>query len=244
MSVDVWIPSPGMSPIEFIGALEFRDVVYPIPGKDDWGADTLERTVQGPASRMGTFLKSLKQGSSFKDVNGNIYFLQSWQPIDHKCFPGAHLIYKGLINDALPDPIPFTTNPEKVSILSASGLHITVGGDEEGNQRIIIGGTRELKYVSTTTTWRYISRGEPKGRKFLNVQGNVRQPTIIPRGSVIYAEFEDGGSQRFAGSAPAALATALFPIHYVDVTGPNFFPIIGTPYYECEEVCELRFPDS
>lgn len=242
--IDVWVPSPGMSPIEFQGFCEFRDIIIPIPGKDDWGADTLERTVQGPASRLPQFLKTLKQGSSFKDVNNNPFFLQSWKAIEHKCFPGFQLLYKGLINDALPDPIPSTVNDEKVSVVTAGGLHITIGDEDEGTERIIVGGTRELKYVSTTTTWRYISRGEPKGRKFLTVQGNVRQPMILPRGSVIFAEFEDGGSQRFAGSAPAALATALFPIPYIEVTGPNFIPILGTPYNECEEVCALRFPDS
>lgn len=242
--IDVWIPAPDMSPIEFQGHCEFRDIIIPIPGKDEWGVDTLQRTVQGPASRIAQFNKTLKQGATYKDANGNTFFLQTWQPIEHKCFPGAHISYKGLINDALPDPIPSTTNDEKISIITAGNLQITMGSEEDGTERIIIGGTREIKYVSTTTIWRYVSRGEPKGRKFENVRGNVRQPMLITRGSVIYAEYEDGGSQRYVGSAPAALATALFVTPYVETTGPSFFPIIGTPFYECEEICAYRYPDS
>lgn len=238
MSLEIWQPSSGMSSISFTGKLEFRDIVIPAPGKDEWGADTLDRVVQGPASRFDKFIDGLKQGQVFKDENGNRFFLQTWRPIEHHVFPGAYLSYKGLINDALPDPLPSTTVNETVSTLTASGLDITVGGEE--NERIIIGGTREIKYISPTTVWRYITREEPKVRKFNSVRGG----SIVDRGSVIFAQYDDGGSERYVGSAPAALATALFAQPYVDTIGPSFDPIIGTPFFECMEVCQLRYPDS
>lgn len=47
MSFELWTPAPDMSPIAFTGHIEFRDVVIPIAGKDEWGVDVLTRTVRG-----------------------------------------------------------------------------------------------------------------------------------------------------------------------------------------------------
>jgi hypothetical protein len=240
MSIDVWIPERGMSAIEFQGHLEFRDIEIPIAGKDEWGADTLTRTLQGPGSRIQDFLQTLKQGASYKTKQG-VFFLQSWVPIPHKCFPGVTLIYKGLVNDDLPPPVPSTSRSEIMSTLTATGLSITVSSGED-EERTITGGSREVRYVSPTTVWRYMTRELPVRKKFVGASA-VQGTGIEDRGSVIFAEFDDGTTQRMV-NAPAGLATALFAQPYVDTVGPSFDPIIGTPYYECLEVCQLRYPDS
>lgn len=242
--MELWTPTPGMSPIAFEGALEFRDMFIPAPGKDEWGVDTLDRVVRGPASRFEQFLATLEKGMvcDARVTNARYFYLQTWKPIDHHCFPGVSLSYKGFIGDAIPDDLPSTTRSELVSSVSASNLSITTGSED--NERTIIGGTRDIKYISPTTVWRYISRGEPTKKKYGNA-GSVRGALGIENlGSRIVANYEDGGSESFGGNAPAGLVTALFVSPYIFVIGPSFQPIQGTPFYECEEVCQLKYPDN
>lgn len=236
MSMELWTPRAGMSAIAFEGHLEFRDMFIPTPAKDEWGADTLERLVQGPASRFEDYGSKLKQGQVY---DGNkFFFLQTWRAIDHKCFPGYALSYKGFIDDKLPDPIPSTSRSELMSSISAIDLDITDGG------RTITSGVAEMKYIAPTTIWRYISRGEPDKKRF-GGPGSVRGVMGIENlSTLITANYDDGSSAQFAGNAPAGLATALFATPFIFTIGPSFSPIWGTPFFECDEICQYKYPDS
>lgn len=241
MSVELWTPDAGMSQIVFTGKLEFRDMFQPSPSKDEWGVDTLERVVRGPASRYEAFYRALRQGQVCNaDIPGaNYFFLQTWQPINHPIFPGVAMTYKGLIDNVVPPDTSYTVRNELMSTISADGLSITAG------DKTIVSGSNEIKYISPTTIWRYISRGEPTVQKY-GAPGSVRGALGIENlGNRIVGNTDEGDTIPYTqGTAPAALATALFGTPYVFVIGPSFTPIIGTPFFECEEICQMKYPDN
>jgi hypothetical protein len=233
MSQVLWTPALGMAPIAYQGHIEMRDMHIPVPGKDEWGMDTLTRTVRGPASLQEQFIRSLRQGTAFRFAN-SVFYLQTWAPQDHPIFPGASMSYKGLTN-GIPGPIPSNSRTELVGSITATDLSVTYHG------KTIVSAQKEVKYIAPQTTYRYISKREPQKPSFSGVRGGSDVQVLDSR---ITATFSDGTTQVFAGGAPAAVATALAGSAVVFVVGPNATPIVGTPYWEAEETCMLKYPGS
>ncbi len=225
-----WTAPGSNAPLLFSGRLQFEDVTTPVSGKDEWGLDTLERTVRGPIFMFEDYAAALRQGAIFKG-----YYLQSWRPIEHPFAPGFSLTYKG-VQAGIPDPFPNNSRCEILSSISAEKLSISHAGKR------IISATREIKYISPQTNYRYISESEPQATKYGAVRG-IKTNEVQVIDSRIIASYDDGTTQPFVGIAPAALATALFVTPSVFVIGPSATKVFGTPYWECEEVCQLRFPE-
>lgn len=236
MAIEFWTPHAGMSQIVFTGHVEFRDVKTPAPSKDEWGLDVLERTVRGPGKYFEAYGAALKQG----DVYGQHFYLQSWRPIEHAIFPGWQLTYKGVRAGALPTALPVTSFSELVSTVEANDLEVTYQG------KTIISASKEVKYIAPTTTYRYISRGRPTTPRYGAVDTNQPIQNIDSR--TVVTLLDDSvtppvtSTMTLTGAAPAAVATALAGSPVVFVIGPTFEPILGTPYYECQEVVQMKYP--
>lgn len=232
MAFALWTPVPGMTPIHYSGHLEFRDIVIPVPNKDEWGVDTLERRVQGPGHLYANFEKNLKQGQIYQ-FSGDSYYLQTWRQIDSKVFPGFMLSYKGFRNGVIPDPLPTTSRSELCSSVTAGDLSVTFAGKK------IVGATQEIKYIAPTTIWRYLTKTEPTVAVFNTVRGSQGLSVLDSRITITY---NDGTTSILAGNAPAGVVSALSVSPVTFVIGPAFNPIVGTPYFEAQEVVQIKFP--
>lgn len=229
MSSRQWRAPGATIPLLFIGTLEAQDVSVPVSGKDAWGLDTLERTIRMPAFLFADYCANLRQGMAY-----NGYYLQSWNPSPHPYAPSVSLSYKGFQN-GVPDPLISNSRCELMSSINASNLRIASGG------KIITSATKEVKYLSPQSNYRYIRSGEPSTPKYSDVRGAAAVKVQNTRISVSY---DDGTTGVFIGTAPAALATALFLEPQPFITGPSSTQVFGTPYWECEESIVLRYPEN
>lgn len=228
MSSAIWTAPGSNVPLAFHGRLQFEDITQPVTGKDEWGLDTLERTLKGPAHLFRACSEALRQGAEYRG-----YFLQSWRPIDHPYAPGFSLTYKGCQN-GIPNPLIAIGRCELMSSINATNLYVTYHG------KVIVEATREIKYIAPHASYRYITDREPSGPRY----SSARVSGVQVIDSRTYITFDDGTSQVLVGAAPAAVATALFATPVVFVTGPSAVQVFGTPFWECEDQVVLRYPES
>ena len=211
--------------IEYIGDyLNLRDVHPPIAGMDEWGADTLERTIRGsvPAALAATLVKGQQYLSA-------AFFLQSFKPFDHPIFPGYSLSYKGFINGF---PADVWKND-----LAQQTCTCTCSSPQQA--------TREIVYYAPQTTYRYITNGQPLLPKYHDIkvnpyasgfgQGLDAEPYIFS--SVITIQ----GQGVQSGSVDLATLDALTPIVIPQMGDMTSTTIIGTPYWEVSEPWQRIF---
>ena len=233
MATQLWTSPDGTELAYYSnGALEAFDRHEPIPDKNEWGVDTLQRTLYVPAPVLTRFVAELRQGDVYS-YNGTQYFLQTWQPSHAKPDMEFSLNYKGLSN-GLPDPLPSNSIVQLVSSLSATGLSVTYQG------KTITEASSEVEYLAPQTVWRYISQSMPDKPKSTIVFG----PAIKKLNERTQLTFSDGTTAALRGAAPAAVATALFRQPVAFIFGPNSDPIVGTPYWECSDVVQMKYPGS
>lgn len=225
MSTTIWRAPGSNVSLVFNGRLRFEDIATPVPSKNEWGVDILERTLRGPVYLLDAFCRSLRQGQQYAG-----FHLQSWQPSIHPYAPTVTLLYKGLIG-GIPDPLISNARVEVCGSIQANGISVTVGS------RVFVSATKEVKYITPHTTYRYISTSEPLAARYRKARG----APITVTDSRITATDSEGSTAVFTGGAPAGIATALFGNPFDFVIGPMSSRIFGTPYWECEDQVELRF---
>lgn len=214
------------------GTLAAFDRHTPIPGKDEWGMDTLQRTMYVPAPILDTWFGARRQGEVFTYL-GVQYFLQTFQPSPTPPDTEFSMLYKGL-SRGLPNPLPANDRVELVSTLSADDLSVSYQG------KTITSASSQVRYDAPQTTWRYIANSMPTTPRNLGVKGSGLQ--VLSEETTL--SFDDGTTQVLAGSAPAAVSTALFRTPVIFNIGPSAVPIIGTPYWEAVELAQLKYPGS
>lgn len=195
----------------FQGNVRFEEQGEPVPGKSEWGVDTLTRKFRGAAFLLAAYIATLRQGAAF-----NGFYLQTWGADDDPTFPVVTLNYKGLLN-GIPDPHPVNDTVE----LSGS---VSTDTPEKAS--------RDFSYTADQTSWKYISVGRT-GSRFSEVQGG--DPII--RQSII----TDKDGKRYPGNAPVGLVTALTVGVGNELVSHREERIIGTPWYENEDVVQRRF---
>lgn len=248
-----------------LGNCGFDDVFTPAKGKTEWGMDSLTRRMVGARSLLEAFLATLAQGQVYPPnaTPGTGYFLQSWEPDDNSQVATVTLNYKGLEPGGTPEPIAKSEVSPAAGAISKnytsenSGLGrlyktvplwkyqfiaptgITV--DEVVSTRPVYttGATMEFTYDAVQTVYRYISVGKPIAPRYYVVD--------IPRIPVVKkSRISTADGSIYGTNAPVALTTDLTPIVLNRVVGFSSEPVIGSPYYECQDVVrrELGEGDS
>lgn len=241
-----------------LGNCGFADVTFPVAGKSEWGMDTLQRRLSGHVSLLEAFMATLMQGQIYVS-NGNNFYLQSWESDDSTPVATVTLNYKGLRGGT---PIPDIQR----QVVSAVGRVSADYSDETGGlgrayrkdllwaigdtvpgpgsfgttaayerQRYTTGAVMEFTYKAMQTTYRYIKTGQPVGPQYSTVGVSYTQVPedvrIITADGSIYGQI---GWQQFFD---------LFPVQTQRVVSFEAKQVLGSPYWECEDVIRLELGD-
>lgn len=233
-----------------LGRTTFEDATIPVPGKSEFGMDTLTRKMTGYVGTNGanliTFVQGLAQGQVFS-FGGIPFYLQTWQPDDSTPVATVMLNYKGLKTGGTPQPI---VDPE---IVSASGSKSANYSTENGGKgriyrtQVIYGtGTQanvilstqdiyttgaiiEFTYDAAQATYRYISVGRPNGPIYSTIGFNY-----TPEMKTARVTTSDGTV--YGLEVPIAIGPSLVPLPQMVNIGFVARPVVGSPFYECSEV--------
>jgi hypothetical protein len=221
--------------LQLIGDCNFGDIHTPVRSKDEWGVDVLTRRMQGASSLLAAFIATLTQGQTLQG-----FYLQTWDDDKHPIKPVVTLTYKGLFS-GIPAPIAVNDIVQQTGSVSANfssengGKGFQYGIDASGAPLYAVGATREFAYFAPQTVWRYIRNGQPTGPSYSNI-GFIAHPSIIKSRIVT----SDGAP--FGGNAPAGLVSALGLSAGLMTVGFRSVPIIGTPYFECQDIVIYGYP--
>ena len=214
------------TPVTYTGDSTFQDEHEPVPGKTEWGMDTLTRTMAGGQPKLVAFVQGLSQGSSYT-FNGNVYYLQTWEPDNGQVFPRVTLNYKGLTG-GIPTPKASGVMIEQTISITASSV---------GTYKTA---TRNIRYVTRKSTTLYIATTRPTLYTY-GLDITFTADNIIILESVITATDNDGNNYVFSGAnAPANLVTALTPAA-VAQGFPECAPVVGSPFFECVDNVALLY---
>lgn len=213
--------------ITYTGDPSFDDAHYPVPGKSEWGMDTLTRTMSGASGSLEAFVASLGQGTSYT-FNHNTYYLQTWDDDKGRAFASVTLNYKGLTGGIPPPKASGGTIEQTLQLTSSA-----ISGYKSAS--------REIRYLTRQSSTLYIATAAPvAGTYGIDVDFNPYTHIIS---SVIRATDNSGNDYEWAGAdAPTALVTALTPVGYLDIIVPHSSPVVGSPFFECEDCCTRLIP--
>lgn len=218
--------------IVFTGVIDvMHDQFYPRPEKNEWGVDVLTREVRGCVPAYLEFETTLEQGAAF-EFNGKTFYLQTWQQIGDPVFPGLRLTYKGLING-----IPTASETRSATMQSATiSAEVTSSTSTYGD---IYAASKDVQYISPSSTWRYITTTQPTGAAYSDAFGSV---TVL-KSVITVNSIKDEQERTFtmSNTAPAAVVTALTKSALPIAVSHTSNPIYGTPYWECEDVVALLY---
>lgn len=244
-------------PEALLGRCGFEDCNIPVAGKSEWGMDTLTRKMKGHVSLLSTFMQSLTQGQMYVDAGSNFY-LQTFEPDDATPVATVTLVYKGLRYGT---PIPDVQSSVVSSVGSTSAdysaensgkgriyktiplwhfSYVEPTGFEEdvenGSRKVYTtGATMEFNYKAAETKYRYVQSGRPTGARY-SVTDIVADPSFR-RVRIVTSDGSIYGIERqvFFGLTPVASPTV------VSFSSKN---VIGTPFYECEDVIRLEYGNA
>lgn len=242
--------------ISSLGRTTFEDSTIPVPGKSEFGMDTLTRKMKGFVGTGGVnliaFIASLSQGQVFSF--GFIpFYLQTWQSDDDTPIATVTLNYKGLKTGGTPLPIV------ESEIVSASGAksadYSTENGGKgrvyrtgvvygTGTQANVIAATQEIyttgavmefTYDAAQSSYRYISVGKPNGPRYSSID-------IAHSPQIKTARVTTSDGFVYGLSVPISIGPSLQPSPESVNVGFISRPVIGSPYWECSEIVrqELR----
>ena len=244
--------------ILYTGNAVFEDVYTPAKGKNEWGMDTLVRQMQGSVEELPEFIDGLAQGDEFEG-----YFLQSWEPDKDPIFPTVTLLYKGLFTGGTPPPDierSFVTavgrtskdysaeplapvHPEDAGLGRLYGkdtlwsMEAPAGPGDNGRSfkgvrdRYALSAIMEFTYSAVEARYRYITRGGPVAARYRTV--GVSYTLIIDDARITTSDGKVFGREREAFFE----LTPLPRQRVVSFTTKN---VIGTPFWECEDIVRLE----
>lgn len=237
-----------------LGDVTFRDRHVPAVGKSEFGMDTLTRIMEGHASLLVAFLASLHQGDTYL-IGETIFYLQSWEPDNSTPVASVMLNYKGLRDGGTPVPDVQTDIVSAVGRITKSyldendGLGITLRNTKvyalvnpEAETFFLrpvytVSASAEFEYKAVETRYRYIKEGQPSEPENTTVQSS-----FVPTVEKIRIQTSDGmtyGRERI-------LSLDMVPVAHEKIVSWSCKNVIGSPYFECEEVVrkELVDPDE
>lgn len=233
--------------LSYLGNVSFEDIAIPVPGKNEWGVDTLSRRLRGSRALLRAFIATLRQGQRVSGYPS--FFLQTWSVDDDTPFAEITLNYKGLLNGTPPVDVQTdivaetgTTTADYSSENSGLGrqyktipLYRYSYETPSGLVTDIVVATRpiytvaarmEFEYYAVQIRYRYVTIGRSSAQDFPNDDPYI--PQVI-RGRITTSDGATFGTDRvlFFGLTP------VLQQRLVSFTSHN---IIGTPYYEAEAI--------
>lgn len=242
------------------GNAVFDDVCRPLKGKNEFGVDTLVRKVKGDRALAEAYIAALAQVLAF-ELAGSTYYLQTWDPDDDPVWATITLTYKGLLNGTPPPDIQTeivsaagTTSssfalennglgrPYRKDLLWTLTNSIPTDSLDSGivgtgiRTRYTTGATMQFTYRAVQSRYRYVRIGKPSGPIYAHIDVPVPaieldQVRIVLSDGVVY------GRESIA-------EFALQPTGRERVISFSSQHVIGTPYYECEDVVRYQLEDD
>lgn len=243
--------------VALIGRTGFEDMFAPAKGKSEWGMDTLTRKMEGARSELDAFIAGLTQGDVFEG-----YYLQTWDPNDDPDVAQVTLEYKGLITGGTPKPDITNNIVSAVGRASKSYLDQNAGlgiilrtivlwkfqyavpltiGDLDtvvGKRQVYTqSATLEYSYHAVESRYRYISIGNLGGPRYTSVQSSYT-PTIER------ARYSTSDGMTYGrDNAGVVAALGISPRLTEKVVSSVSRPVIGSPYFECEDIVRRELVD-
>lgn len=245
-----------------LGDTTFRDSTIPVPGKSEFGMDTLTRRMVGYVGEDGenlqAFIESLNQGDTH-NFGGVLFYLQTWTPDDGTPVATVTLNYKGLKPGGTPEPDiqrEFVTAkgfvsksfselnlgkgiPYSVRAVWRSFYEAPTGGQDDlvvGNQSVYtVSATMEFTYIAPQVTFRYISEGEPVAARYESV--GFDYTLVIDDARIVTGDGAVLGRDfaQFFGLSPVPVNRVL------SFSAKN---VLGSPYWECVDVIRLELGEA
>lgn len=241
-----------------LGRIGFEDVSIPAFGKSEFGMDTLVRTMQGHSELLLDFLASLHQGDTHA-IGDNFFYLQSWEPDKATPVSTVTLNYKGLSQGGTPTPDISTEVVSTMGRMQRSylgfngGLGITVRNREGGSIGVVnpvsgaverqlvltspvytVSATLEFTYHAVESRYRYVTTGRPSGPRYTEVESDY-----VPAPEEMRITTSDGATY----GRGQLLAFNMTPELHTRVVAWTNRSVIGSPYFEVEEVVRLELVD-
>jgi hypothetical protein len=234
--------------LALLGNCGFADAFEPAKSKNEWGIDVLTRKMIGARALLDAFLITLKQGRVFQG-----YFLQTWEPDENPQVCTVTLTYKGLLTGGTPVPtiqtqitaasgsasVSFATENQGIGRayqtipLYTQPTQFDNNGQVQTSEVIArrnvytTGANVEFTYDAVQTVYRYITRGRPAAPRY-----SVVDSEFIPTVKAARGITADGTS--FGKEQGIFLTFQIVVLE--NVIGFNSSPVIGSPFYECEDV--------
>lgn len=231
------------------GNAAFDDTCRPLKGKNEWGVDTLVRRVKGDRALAPAYIAALAQGNTFV-LAGSTYYLQTWDADEDAVWATITLNYKGLLGE-IPDPI-VSNDIVRLSGTTSADYSTENGGRGRvyrkevtykpyPQQNVIdaekdiyaTGASMDFTYETGETIYRYISNGQPD---------EAANDTLgfTPVARIIRARATTSDGTSYGLSMPIEIGPSLLPAEVTNVVGFSTQPIIGTPYFECQDIVRVE----
>lgn len=241
--------------VAILGSGTFQDSFVPVKGKSEWGMDTLTRKLTGARSLLEAFIGTLSQGQAYQG-----YYLQTWNADDSPDVASITLDYKGLLTGGTPSPKAISSVVSGVGQTTADfSTEGIVAGTPQGRKyrsdliwtltsipttgqivgttaagfrdRYALSATLEFAYKIAQTTYRYITQGKPNAPRYTAV--DINYPAFIQRGRII---LNDGTI--LPRGVPWETFFDLTPVQINQTVSFQSEPVIGTPFWENEDVVQ------
>jgi len=192
--------------LKYVGEKQFTEQCEPIPAKNEFGIDTLQRKMRGATDNLEAYLAGLAQGNKAPSPWGALY-LQTWETDGNpKGYTEVTLHYKGLLSGKIPDPKISFSNATKSTTITAKNSN-----DDDV--------TYDILYISPQVIYKSVLNTKKGGAPSYDFAGDV---TIR---SSIYTDPDTG--QRRGGFPPNLKFRQ-------SVENDVFDPVYGSPYFERE----------
>lgn len=244
--------------IATLGSTGFQDASIPAAGKSEFGMDTLQRKMTGYIGNLEAYLATLAQGLIYT-FNGTPFYLQSWEPDNATPVATVLLNYKGLAVGGTPVPDIQTEVVSAIGRMQRSylqhngGLGISIRNKQSGTvgvvnpvsgqvelERILsapiytVSATMEFTYHAVESRYRYITTGRPSEPEYDTVESDY-----VPAMEEVRINTSDGATYG-RGQLLSFNMTPELRTRVVAWTNKN---VIGSPFFEVEEVVRLELVD-
>lgn len=240
--------------ITYIGNSEFDDICLPLKKKNEFGIDTFVRRVKGRRTAAEAFAASLAQGQAYQE-----YFLQTWEPDeDDPVWATFTLLYKGLLTGTPPVDVQ-TDIRSAVGRVTKSYLNQNGGKGITLRNRVLwkfqynipseplafdeqiatrpvytTSATLEFLYHAVESRYRYVTVGPN-----LHPQHSEVASDYVP----VLEEARIATSDGMTYGIDNLPAFNMTPVLHTRVESWSSKNVIGTPYYECEDIVRLELVD-
>jgi hypothetical protein len=223
--------------IIYIGDASYDDLTIPSVGKSDWGMDTLTRNLAGRRDQFQTFIASLVQGQAAPDPYAG-FKLQTWDPDPSDPIWGrVQLNYKGLVGGVTPPDQAYN----EIIETSGSSSHNWTTPYDYGGGFFAVSAVMDFTYYAGQTTYRYVRTADPGAATHSSLATTFI--TSLKRVHFTVSN-EDGSTTVFGGSAPVGIVSATSPVLSVGAVGYRSSPVLGTGFFEMEDVVRAELRDA